>query len=288
MGELLIDVLLDTAKDSLKLIPFLLVTYLLMETLEHKAGAKARERIKSAGVVGPVWGGILGVMPQCGFSVAASSLFSGGVITVGTLIAIFLSTSDEMLPVFLSESVAIGTILKILGVKVLIAIISGLLVEFIYTKVMRQQEKEMDIHVVCEEEHCNCNDGIVVSAIKHTIQIFIYIFIISLVLNFVIGVIGEDNLAKVFSGIPVLGEMISALIGLIPNCASSVVIAELYIKNIIGAGAMMAGLLCNAGVGMLVLFRLNRKYRQNFGIIAVMYVLSVVWGTVIELTGIVF
>lgn len=282
------DILLDTVIDSVKLLPFLFLTYLLMEILEHKTGSGARSKIRNAGKFGPIWGGLLGIMPQCGFSAAASSLYAGRVITVGTLLAIYLSTSDEMLPILISEAVALKTIGKILAVKVGIAIISGLAIEFFYIHILRKREKEMDIHVVCEEEHCHCEDGILLSAIKHTLKIFFYIFLISLVLNGVIGVIGEESLAGLFSGMPVLGELIAALVGMIPNCASSVVITELYLDGIIGAGPMMSGLLVNAGVGLLVLFRLNRDKKQNLGILGTLYGLGVFWGVIIELLGIVF
>lgn len=284
----MIHILEDALIDSVKLLPFLFVTYLVMEILEHQTGSKVQNRIRTAGKFGPVWGGLLGVMPQCGFSAAASSLYAGRVITVGTLLAIYLSTSDEMLPILISESVPVATILKLLGTKVLIAVVSGLVVELIYVKVLKRQEKDMDIHVVCEEEHCHCEDGALVSAIKHTIKIFAYILLISLVLNMVIEFIGEDTLASLFSSMPVVGELIAALVGLIPNCASSVVITELYLDGIIGAGAMMAGLLVNAGVGILVLLRLNRDIKQNAGIIGALYGIGVFWGVVIELLGITF
>lgn len=282
------DILSDTILDSVKLLPFLFLTYLLMEALEHHTGGKVQNRIRTAGKFGPVWGGLLGVVPQCGFSAAASSLYAGRVITVGTLLAIYLSTSDEMLPILISEAVPAGTILKILGMKVLIAVVSGLVIELVYVRILKKQEKDMDIHVVCEEEHCHCEDGILVSACKHTVRIFFYIFLISLVLNMVIGIIGGDALAGIFSGMPVVGELIAALVGLIPNCASSVVITELYLDGLIGAGAMMSGLLVNAGVGILVLFRLNRDVRQNAGIVGTLYGLGVLWGVLIELVGIVF
>ena len=256
MLHILEHTLSHTIEDSVKLLPFLFFTYLLMELLEHTTVGKVQNKIKNAGKVGPLWGGLLGIMPQCGFSAAASSLYAGRVITVGTLLAVFLSTSDEMLPILISESVPVVTIAKILGSKVIIAVLSGLIVELVYVRLLKKQEKEMDIHVVCEEEHCHCEDGIVVSALKHTVKIFCFIFLISLVLNGVIGLIGEEALAGLFSGLPVVGELIAALVGLIPNCASSVVITQLYLDGIIRPGAMMAGLLVNAGVGFLVLFRL--------------------------------
>lgn len=284
----MVDILLDSLVDSGKLLPFLFLTYLLMEALEHKTGSAARRRIRTAGKFGPVWGGLLGVVPQCGFSTAASSLFAGRVITVGTLLAVYLSTSDEMLPIMISNAVPVGTIGKILFAKVIIAVISGFFAEFVFLYVMKRQEKEMDVHVICEEERCNCQHGIVRSALVHTVKIFVYILLISLALNIIIGVIGEDTLAGLFSGFPVVGEMISALVGLIPNCASSVVITQLYLDGIIGAGAMMSGLLVNAGIGILVLFRLNRDKKQNAMIIGALYGLGVFWGVVIEMLGIVF
>ena len=266
----MLDIILDTLLDSVKLLPFLFITYLLMEELEHKTGGKAKNRIRSAGKSGPVWGALLGVIPQCGFSAAASSLYAGHVITVGTLLAIFLSTSDEMLPIMISEAVAPVVIVKILAAKVIIGMISGLVVEFLYVGVMKKHEKEMDIHVVCEEEHCSCEDGIFRSAFKHTLKIFAYILIISFLLNVVIGFIGEDTLAGFFTAMPLVGEAVAALVG------------------IIGAGAMMSGLLVNAGVGLLVLFRLNRDWKQNAGIVAALYGLGVFWGVIIRVCGIVF
>ena len=227
-------------------------------------------------------------MPQCGFSTAASSLYAGRVITVGTLIAVYLSTSDEMLPIMISEAVPASTIARILIVKVLIAMISGLLIELVLVRVLKKKEKDMDIHTVCEEEHCSCEDGMLVSALRHTIHIFGYILLVTLILNTAIELIGEETLTRFFTGIPVLGEMIAALVGLIPNCASSVVITELYLAGMIGAGAMMAGLLVNAGVGILVLLRLNRNWKQDSRIIGMLYGLGVFWGVVIQAAGIAF
>ena len=279
---------MDTLLDSVKLLPFLFLTYLCMELLEHRAGDRLLEKISAVDKAGPFVGAVFGIVPQCGFSAAASSLFAGRVITVGTLLAIYLSTSDEMLPILLSSALPVATILKLLGVKMLIAMISGFLIEIFLHKVLHRAESDMDIHTVCEEEHCHCEDGVFVSACKHTLRIFVYIIIISLVLNALIHFVGEDTLASVFSNQPLLGQMIAALVGLIPNCASSVVITSLYVDGMIGAGMMMAGLLANAGVGLLVLFRLNRNSRQNLMIVCLLYVLAVIWGLLISLLGIQF
>ena len=282
------EIIIDSVIDSIKLLPFLFLTYLFMEWLEHKTGSAARNRIRTAGKLGPVWGGLLGVIPQCGFSAAASSLFTGRVITVGTLIAVYLSTSDEMFPIMISNAVPAVTIIRILACKAAIGIISGLIVEYIYTHILKKQEGDLDIHEICEEERCNCEHGLISSAATHTLKVFVYIFLISLGLNIIIGLVGEETLAGLFTGASVIGELIAALVGLIPNCASSVVITQLYLDHIIGAGAMMAGLLVNAGVGLLILFRLNHDRVQNLKIIGTLYGLGVFWGIIIELSGIVF
>lgn len=282
------EIIIDSVIDSIKLLPFLFLTYLFMEWLEHKTGSAARNRIRTAGKLGPVWGGLLGVIPQCGFSAAASSLFTGRVITVGTLIAVYLSTSDEMFPIMISNAVPAVTIIRILACKAAIGIISGLIVEYVYTHILKKQEGDLDIHEICEEERCNCEHGLISSAATHTLKVFVYIFLISLGLNIIIGLVGEETLAGLFTGASVIGELIAALVGLIPNCASSVVITQLYLDHIIGAGAMMAGLLVNAGVGLLILFRLNHDRVQNLKIIGTLYGLGVFWGIIIELSGIVF
>lgn len=282
------EVIEDTLIDGVKLVPFLFITYLFMEILEHKMNNNLKEKIAKAGKTGSVWGGILGVIPQCGFSTAAASLYSGGIITVGTLIAVFMSTSDEMLPILISREVSVTTILRILGTKVVIAVISGLVAEYFYIKIFMKKEREPDIHIVCEEEHCHCEDGSFISAVKHTVKIAIYIILISFVLNLITHFWGIENIKGLFSAMPMLEQFLSALVGLIPNCASSVVITEFYLDGVISAGAMMAGLLVNAGVGMLVLFRLNRHIKQNLSIVGVMYILGVFWGVFIQIFGITF
>lgn len=284
----MLDILLDSLLDSVKLIPFLFLTYLLMEFLEHRAGSAASDRIRTAGKYGPLWGGFLGVIPQCGFSTAASSLFAGRVITVGTLLAVYLSTSDEMLPIMISNAVSVGTILKVLASKAAIGIITGFLIDFVCIHVMKKQAREVNVHKICEDEHCHCERGIVKSAVIHTVKIFVYVLLISLLLNGIIETVGENTLSNLFMNTPILGEMISALVGLIPNCASSVVITQLYLDHIIGTGAMMSGLLVNAGVGLLVLFRLNRDRKQNAVIVGVLYAVGVFWGVLLELSGVVF
>ncbi len=282
------DFFIDSLKDSLSLIPFLFITYAAMEFLEHHAGSKSADAIHKAGPAGPFIGGIIGILPQCGFSAAAASLYAGRVIGIGTLTAVFFSTSDEMLPIFISSSVPAGTIIKILSLKVIIAVISGYAASLIFRLMHFEQENEPDIHTVCEEEHCHCEHGILHSAAVHTLKIFIYIFIITLALNYVIGTVGTDTLSSLFYNMPMIPELVTSLIGLIPNCASSVVITQMYLEGIIGAGALMSGLLVNAGVGLLVLIRLNRRARENSFIIIMLYLMSVFWGIIIDAMNIVF
>lgn len=291
--EIILHILEHSVIDTLRLVPFLFVTYLAMEALEHKAGDRAEAAIRKAGAAGPAIGAVLGVFPQCGFSAAAATLYAGRVITLGTLIAVFLSTSDEMLPIFIAEQVDPAVILKILGAKLLIGLVMGFLVDGALRIARRRGADAMSIHELCERDHCHCHchggdGGILKSAIKHTLQVTLFIFIITLVLEAVIEGVGEDVLAEFLGANPGLSVFASALVGLIPNCAASVVITELYLEGTLSAGAMMAGLLVSAGVGLLVLFRTNRSVKQNIAILALLYGIGVVWGLVISAVGITF
>ena len=283
------DVVMDTLLDGIKLFPFLLITYLVMEYIEHKTSSKTQQIMKNSGKWGPIAGSILGVVPQCGFSAAASNLYAGRIITVGTLAAVFLSTSDEMLPILISEQVNPVTIIRILAVKVLIGMVIGFLLDLIIRRKKGTEKEEFRIEHMCDHEHCHCKEGkIFRSAFNHTLQIFIFIIVISFLLNLLIGYVGEDKLAALISGKPVLGPMLSALIGLIPNCASSVVLTQLYLEGVLGAGAMIAGLLSGSGVGLLVLYRVNDDLKENLKITIMLYAVGVVFGILIEMLGIVF
>lgn len=281
---MIIDAVTDSFMDSVKLLPFLFLTYLAMEYLEHKAGQKMQETIRSAGIGGPAIGGVLGIFPQCGFSTVASNLYAGRIITTGTLLAIFLSTSDEMLPIMISESVNMSVILKILAVKVVVALAAGFAVDFL----CRRKQRKMQIEHLCEQHHCHCENGIWKSAVHHTVEIFLYIMVISLALNLLIGWIGEDVLGSLFLNRPVVGELVAALLGMIPNCASSVAITQLYLNGVLSAGAMIAGLLSGSGVGLLVLFRVNDDHRENCRILGLLYGIGVAGGIAVNWLGIVF
>lgn len=278
------DVIIDSFIDSLRLLPFLFVTYLVMEYLEHKAGSKMQEIIRCVDKEGPIIGGILGLFPQCGFSAAASNLYAGGIITLGTLMAIFLSTSDEMLPIMISENMGVAMILKILAVKVAVAILAGFVIDFLF----RKKEDGMQIEHLCEQHHCHCENGIWKSALHHTVEIFVYILLITLALNLLIAWIGEDVLGNMILNRPVAGTLVAGLVGMIPNCASSVIITQLYLSGMLTAGAMMAGLLSGSGVGVLVLLKVNDNRRENLKIVALLYVIGVLAGMVVEMTGITF
>ena len=281
----MVELIIETLIDSIKLLPFLFITYLLMEYIEHKTSKKAKETIKKSRKFGPAVGGFLGIFPQCGFSVSATNLYAARVITLGTLIAVYLSTSDEMLPIFISQSVPAITILKILGVKFVIGMIAGFIIDFVLklVNINKNEEKIIDI---CEKEHCHCEHGIIKSALKHTINIFLFIILISLIINIVIYFIGEDSIAGFLQNRPIIGPMISGIIGLIPNCAASVIITQMYLENVISFATLMSGLLVGAGVGLAVLFRINKGIKQNLFITLLLYLIGVTVGIIMELVGI--
>lgn len=287
----MLDVIKDTLIDGIKLLPFLFITYLLMEYIEHKMGKKSKELIKKSDKFGPFFGAFLGAFPQCGFSVSATNLYSARLITLGTLIAVYLSTSDEMLPIFISESVDFIIIVKILFVKLLIGMMTGFFIDF-FVRLIRKnkskdfQENEQDIKEFCEEEHCHCNEsGIFKSALKHTINIFFFIVLVTFFINIIVYVIGEDNISKILLNKPVLGPIVSAFIGLIPNCAASVILTNMYLENVISVSSLISGLLTGAGVGLAVLFKINKDVKDNIKVVILLYLIGVISGIVLELIG---
>lgn len=282
----MLDVILDTLIDSIKLLPFLFITYLLMEYIEHKMKHKSKETIQKSGKWGPFFGSLLGIFPQCGFSVSATNLYAGRVITLGTLIAVYLSTSDEMLPIFISEAVSPIIILKILAIKLVIGMIAGFIIDLVINVLTKNKIKE-NIEQVCEEEHCHCNEnGILKSSIHHTLNIFVYIIIISFIINTIVHFIGEEAIANLLLNKTIIGPLVSALIGLIPNCAASVIITNMYLQKVISFGSMMAGLLTGAGIGLAVLFKTNNEIKENIKIVVLLYSIGVIVGIVIDTLGI--
>ena len=312
--------------DTLYLVPFLFVTYLAMEWLEHRTAGRTQEAVRRAGAAGPIVGALLGVVPQCGFSAMAATLYAGRVITLGTLFAVFLSTSDEMLPIFIAEQAPVATIVQILGMKVLVGMVMGFVVDA-GMRLARRDRQGLRIHELCEHDGCRCNDdcatcaqnpelayehrddcgegctheahchdhshdagwkGIVKSALIHTAQVTAFILVITIALDAVLETVGEEALEAALGGDSFLSICAAGLVGLIPNCAASVIIAQLYLEGVLGAGAMMSGLLASAGVGLLVLVRANRHWRQNLAIIVGLLAMGIGWGCIVAALGIAF
>lgn len=360
--DLLIDILLDAGKDTLSLVPFLLVTYLALETLEHVAGDRVNGAIKRAGATGPVVGSLLGMVPQCGFSAMAATLYAGRVVTLGTLVAVFLSTSDEMLPLLLAEQVPVQTMAMLLASKALIALVTGFIVDAAIRGLRRNARAHAairrtvlgtaanpahvncahddhtggdiidevaeagvsadHIHELCERDHCGCDEdedehehghghdyghegeyehhdghghshshegtpvlSIIRSAISHTVQVSVFIFLVTLILVAVLETFGESAIEQFLRGNETLAVLGSALVGLIPNCSASVVITQLYLEGALPLAPMLAGTLISAGVGYLVLFRTNRSARENAVFLIMMYVIGAGWGLILSAFG---
>ncbi len=358
--DLLIDILLDAGKDTLSLVPFLLVTYLTLETLEHVAGDRVNGAIKRAGAAGPVVGSLLGIVPQCGFSAMAATLYAGRVVTLGTLVAVFLSTSDEMLPLLLAEQVPVQTMAMLLASKALIALVTGFIVDAAIRGLRRNARAHAairrtvlgtaanpahvncahddhtggdiidevaeagvsadHIHELCERDHCGCDEdedehehghghdhghadehehhhdhshshegapvlSIIRSAISHTVQVSVFIFLVTLILVAVLETFGESAIEQFLRGNETLAVLGSALVGLIPNCSASVVITQLYLEGVLQLAPMLAGTLISAGVGYLVLFRTNRSARENAVFLVMMYVIGAGWGLILSAFG---
>lgn len=360
--DLLIDILLDAGKDTLSLVPFLLVTYLALETLEHVAGDRVNGAIKRAGAAGPVVGSLLGIVPQCGFSAMAATLYAGRVVTLGTLVAVFLSTSDEMLPLLLAEQVPVQTMAMLLASKALIALVTGFIVDAAIRGLRRNARAHAairrtvlgttvnpahvncahddhsggdiidevaeagvsadHIHELCERDHCGCDEdedehehghghdhghegehehhdghghshshegtpvlSIIRSAISHTVQVSVFIFLVTLILVAVLETFGESAIEQFLRGNEILAVLGSALVGLIPNCSASVVITQLYLEGALQLAPMFAGTLISAGVGYLVLFRTNRSARENAVFLIMMYVIGAGWGLILSAVG---
>ena len=342
--DLVLDVLVDGVVDTAKLLPFLFVTYLAMEALEHGMGPRSRRLVERAGVAGPIVGGAVGALPQCGFSAMAATLFSGRVVSMGTLLAVLLSTSDEMIPVFVAHGVAPERWGMVLALKVAVGIVCGLTLDAALRLLHLAGDAHTHIHELCE--HCHCDDdcdcsfgdepaekyvceccghhfdaseaaapggehgcdhehghdhehdhehehghghgpaGIVRSAVVHTVQVTVFIFVITLAMGLLIELVGTDAIAGLAGSHPLRAVFVAALVGMVPNCAASVAISELFLAGTLGAPAMLAGLLASGGVGLLVLFRTNADMRQNVAVAVLLYVASVVCGIMALLAGV--
>ena len=299
--ELLLHVLEHSVMDTLRLVPFLLVTYLAMEALEHSAADKVQSVVERSGKAGPAVGSLLGALPQCGFSAMAATLYAGRVVTVGTLVAVILSTSDEMVPVFLAHGEPLGRMLAIMGAKVLVGLVVGFAVDAALRAMRRSGDGHAHIHELCERAHCHCDDddghghehghgrwSIVRSALVHTAQVSAWILAITFAFGLVIELVGTDALAAASANHPVRATFLAALVGMIPNCGASVAITELYLEGALATGPMLAGLLASGGVGLLVLWRTNADMRQNAVVTVFVYAVAVVTGLLAGALGILF
>lgn len=279
----MIDIILEALLDALKIVPFLFITFFILEFLEHKLNKKTEKLLLKYKKFGPIIGGLLGAIPQCGFSAMATSLFSNRVITIGTVVAIFLSTSDEMLPIMLGHKTNIGVILGILGFKVLVGIIIGLIIDILFRKKGFVKE-HIHINDMCEDDNCHCEDeGLFKSSLIHTLKITGFILLANLVINFIVFFVGEEQLAKILMNNNIFTYFIASLVGLIPNCVSSVVITELYLNNLISLGTMFAGLLTGSGLGILLLFKVNKNLKENISVLSIIYFVGVIVGILVDL-----
>ena len=276
----MLDVIQDGVLDTLKILPYLLITFIVLELIEHKLSHKNKEVLSKNKKYGPFIGSILGALPQCGFSTMASELFSSRVITIGTLVAVYLSTSDEMLPIMISEKTNIWILVKIVLFKVIIGMIVGVIVDLL----LKRKEEHEHIHDLCEEDHCACEkDGVIISSIKHTLKIGLFILIANLLINILIFKVGEESISKVLLNKNIFTYFLASLIGLIPNCASSVIMTELYLSKLITLGALLSGLLTGSGIGLLLLFRTNKNLKENLLILSIIYFTGVIIGFIVDL-----
>ncbi len=274
------EIILDTLIDALKLLPFLFLAFFIIELLEHKLSNKTENIIKKSGKYGPLLGSILGAFPQCGFSVLATNLYITRIISLGTLISIYLSTSDEMLPILISHKANILSILLILLIKIFIGMLSGFIIDFI----IRKNKKDKINYKLCNDDNCDCEEsGPFKSSLIHTLKTIIFIIIISFILNIIMEYKGTEFLEKLFLKDSIISPFISSIVGLIPNCSASVLITELYINNAISFGSLISGLLTGSGVAILVLFKNNHNLKENFKILIIIYLIGSISGFIINL-----
>ena len=276
----MLDVVMDSIIDVLKIFPFLFLSLLIKELIEHKFNNKSVKLIEKSGRFGPLIGGVLGCFPQCGFSVMATNLYVTRIITLGTLISVYLSTSDEMLLILISRGSDISEIIRLLGIKVCIGVISGIIIDFIFRK------KNYDVNwELCKNEDCHCDDGIFVSSLKHTLHTLLFVMGASFLINIIMFYGGERILRDILGADNFIVPFVVCIIGLIPNCASSVILTELYLSGVLSFSNAVAGLLTGSGVALLVLFKSNKNKHENFKILLLVYFIGVISGLILNLLG---
>ena len=307
--EFVLDVVIDALKDTAELIPFLFATYVVISLLDLFASDKTTAAIQRAGHAGPLIGGVLGVVPQCGFSAMGASLYADRIVSLGTFVAVILSTSGEMLPLLLAEHVEVGLLARILVTKAVLGVILGFAIDLVLRVVLGRtslagvdesdagEEQDEDAEFDPGAYSCDCGCGepltrgqtawwVVVNSAYRTFQVVVFIFVVSVLLNALIALVGEDALASFLSGNAVVATLVSGLVGLVPNCAASVVLTQLYIDGVLGFAPMIAGTLVAGGAGYLVLFRMNGNMRENVAIVGIVYALGVCAGLVMLGLGI--
>lgn len=301
--EFVLDVVIDALKDTAELIPFLFATYVVISLLDLFASDKTTAAIQRAGHAGPLIGGVLGVVPQCGFSAMGASLYADRIVSLGTFVAVILSTSDEMLPLLLAEHVEVGLLARVLVTKAVLGVILGFATDLVLRAVLGRtslagvdesdagEEQDEDAEFDPSAYSCDCGCGepltrgqtawwVVVNSAYRTFQVVVFIFVVSVLLNALIALVGEDALASFLSGNAVVATLVSGLVGLVPNCAASVVLTQLYIDGVLGFAPMIAGTLVAGGAGYLVLFRMNGNMRENAAIVGIVYALGVCAGLI--------
>lgn len=276
MIDEVVHVFLHSFIDSLKILPFLFIAFLIIEIIEHKFSEKSKKIIENSGKFGPVVGAFLGLIPQCGFSVVATNLYVTRILSLGTLISIYLATSDEMLPIMISNNIDITIILQILLIKLFIGIFFGVLIDLLF----RNKKTSVD-YSICDEENCHCEEGVLVSSLKHTVHIFVFIFLVNFVITLIMETLESSIISSIFMRDSIFAPFVISLLGLIPNCASSVIITELFLNNAISFGSLIAGLLANSGMALLVLFKSNKNLKENFMVLGLLYFISVISGIII-------
>lgn len=274
------DIVKDSFFDTLNLVPFLFIAYLILEFVEHTSQKNMANIIKKSNKYGPLFGAICGLFPHCGFSAVASSFYSTRVITIGTLFAVFLATSDEMVPIFLSEGVSLEFIFELLLIKFICAVVVGILLDVIFKK---KRKSPLKIKEFCSCSHCHCGENIFYSVIEHTLKISFLIFVVSFIFGSLVEGIGEEKISMLLSDHFVFSKFITTGIGLIPNCAASVILSKLYLSGAISVSSLLSGLLVGAGVGLVVLFKMNKDIKENFKILGMLYAIGVILGFVLEL-----